>query len=197
MGWKIDNFIEHSKIVFISNADIKNITGKYSLINNIKKYDFTKFGNKKITDVLKLVKLDENILLHKNYTDSEKKRLNLAFYLLNKSKVFVFDHFFKKLNKNEIKYFIRLFRELIYRKRISIVCLEDDLNIICEYAKGFYLFYNGDYHFVDNFYDESIYKYVKMPYTIKCIKFLENKGHVVDHEITFDETLKAIYRSVV
>ena len=195
MGWKIDNFINHNKIVFISNVNIKNITGSYSFINNIKKYDFTKFGNETI-EIFKLVKLDDNILLHKYYTDSEKKKLNLAYYLLNKSKILVFDHFFNKLSTSEVKYFIRLFRELIYRKRVSIVCLEDDLNIICEYAKGFYLFYNDEYCFVDDFYDDGIYKYVKMPDTIKCIKYFESKGHVVDHEITFDEVLKAIYRSV-
>ena len=196
MGWKIDNFINHNKIVFISNVNIKNITGSYSFINDIRKYDFTKFGNKTI-EVFKLVKLDENILLHKHYTDSEKKKLNLAYYLLKRSKVLVFDHFFNKMNKNEVKYFIRFFRELIYRKRVSIVCLEDDLNIICEYAKSFYLFYDNKYHLIDNFYDDNIYKYVKMPYTIKCIKYFESKGHVVDHEFTFDEVLKAIYRSVV
>lgn len=197
MEWKINDFIDDGKIVFVSNAIIQNIGGKYSFVSNLKKYDFNNYTGDRLIEVLKLVKLDENVLNHRHYTDIEKKKLNLAYYLLKRSKVLVFDHFFNKMNKNEVKYFIRFFRELIYRKRIYIVCLEDNLNIICEYAKSFYLFYDDNYHLIDNFYDDNIYKYVKMPYTVKCIKLLESKGHVVDHEFTFDEVLKAIYRSVV
>ena len=28
------------------------------------------------------------------------------------------------------------------------------------------------------------------------MKFFESKGHVIDHDVTFNETLKAIYRGV-
>ena len=35
-----------------------------------------------------------------------------------------------------------------------------------------------------------------MPCSVELVKYLESKGHDVDHDFTFLETLKAIYRGV-
>ena len=55
---------------------------------------------------------------------------------------------------------------------------------------------NGKYKLITDFYDDEIYQYVEMPYTVELVKFFETKGHVIDHDVTFNETLKAIYRGV-
>ena len=55
---------------------------------------------------------------------------------------------------------------------------------------------NEHYKIINNFYNDELYKYVKMPKTVSLIKYLESNGHKIDHEVTFNETLKAIYRGV-
>ena len=186
-----------NNMVFVANSSSNNIKGNYSLVNVYKKYSFDGFSSKKIYELFRFLSLDESILNHKSYTLSEKKRLNLAYFLLTKKKVLVLDHFFLNMNQNEIKKYMRIFRELIYRAKIKFLFLEDDMNIIAEYSKSFYLFYDKQFHLIYDYYDDRIYKYVEMPYTVSCIKYFNKMGHDVDREITFDETLKAIYRSVV
>ena len=97
----------------------------------------------------------------------------------------------------EKDYFRRLLRNLIYKQKIKIILIENDMNFICETVKEFYLFTkNEKCKLITDFYNEEIYKYVPMPYTVEIIKYLEECGYEIDHEITFNETLKAIYRGV-
>ena len=85
----------------------------------------------------------------------------------------------------------------MYKKGISIILIENDMNFVCETVSKFYLFTkNGKYKLITDFYDDEIYQYVEMPYTVELVKFFESKGHVIDHDVTFNETLKAIYRGV-
>ncbi|MBR1817348.1 MAG: hypothetical protein IJ772_00710, partial [Bacilli bacterium] len=97
----------------------------------------------------------------------------------------------------EVQYFKRLFRNLLYKKGVFIVLIENDMNFICETVKKMYLFTkSGKFQLIDDFYDDKIYEYVEMPYTVELVKYLESKGHHIDHDVTFLETLKSIYRGV-
>ena len=79
----------------------------------------------------------------------------------------------------------------------DIILLEDDMNVICEMVKQFYYMEDKSHcKLVTDFYDEEIYSHVSMPDTVELVKYFESCGHQVDHEITFNETLKAIYRGV-
>ncbi len=150
------------------------------------------FSDLKIKQVLEMVKLGRNC-----YTKLEKQKLKLAYILLHLPKVIVLEYFFSDLIFSEKEYFKRLFRNLIYKKNISIILIENDMNFIVETVKKIYLFNDkGKSSCLDDFYDDSIYKYVEMPYTVELIKYLESKGHSIDHDYTFLETLKAIYRGV-
>lgn len=153
----------------------------------------------KIEQALQLVKLKSSL----NYvgllklTNSEIKKVQLAHVLLLSSNVIVCEHFFADLIYEEREYFKRFFRNLLYKKKIAIILIENDMNFVCETVKSFYLFFKGEkYKLINDFYDDEIYKYVEMPNTVSLIKYLESKGHVIDHEITFNETLKAIYRGI-
>lgn len=159
----------------------------------------TKQSSEKIIQALQLVKLKSslnNVSLC-FLTNQEIKKVELAKVLLLQSKVIICEHFFKDLTFGEKEYFKRLFRNLMYKKNKSVILIENDMNFVVETVKSCYLFTNdGKYKYIDDFYEEKIYDYVSMPYTVELVKFLEKKGHQIDHDITFNETLKAIYRGV-
>lgn len=154
------------------------------------------FSGEKISQVLEMVKLEKDLDVF-HLTTLEIQKLQLAKTLLHLPKMIVLEYFFDNLIYSEREYFKRLFRNLIYKKKVSIVLIEKDMNFIVETVKKIYLFEDGfKWRRIDDFYDESIYSYVEMPYTVELVKYLESKGHVVDHDFTFLETLKAIYRGV-
>lgn len=167
----------------------KNITTKEYL----KSFQHKEY---KIDLVLKMVMLEDKLkLIH--LTDVESRKLELARVLLDNPHTLVLDEFFKGMIDKEITYFIRFLRNLINKKNKKIILITDDMNIVSAYFKHFYLFTKGEnYIYIDNMFDDVIYKYVRMPYTVELVKYLEKKGHTIDHDITFNETLKAIYRGV-
>ena len=144
----------------------------------------TRASSDKIIKLFKLVKLKESILTEslKYLTPLELKKVYLAEVLLLKSKIIICEYFFRDMINEEKDYFRRLLRNLIYKQKVKIILIENDMNFICET--------------VTDFYNEEIYKYVPMPHTVEIIKYLEECGYEIDHEITFNETLKAIYRGV-
>ncbi len=197
MAKRVVDFLKNDDIVFVSNAQRSLFKGSFFFVSDRKEYSFEGVKQSKTEILFRALKLDKNILTYHKYTSSEKKRLNLAYALLSDKKIIVLDHFFRSFTRREIIYYMRFLREIVYRKKARFILLEDDMNIIVEYSKKFYLFYNNEFHLFDNYYDDIIYEYLEMPETIKCIKYIEKMGHKIDHEVTFDETLKAIYRSVV
>jgi len=159
----------------------------------------TNQSEEKILKSLQLVKLKSSLshVSISSLTRSEAKRLQLAELLLIHSKVFVLEHFFEGLIYSEREYFKRFFRNLMNKQGISMILLENDMNFVSETVKQFYLFTTKEkYQLVTDFYDDEIYKYVDMPFTVELVKYFESKGHFVDHDVTFNETLKAIYRGV-
>lgn len=159
----------------------------------------TRASSDKIIKLFKLVKLKESILTEslKYLTPLELKKVYLAEVLLLKSKIIICEYFFRDMINEEKDYFRRLLRNLIYKQKIKIILIENDMNFICETVKEFYLFTkNEKCKLITDFYNEEIYKYVPMPHTVEIIKYLEECGYEIEHEITFNETLKAIYRGV-
>ena len=159
----------------------------------------TKQNYERILKALSLVKLKSSLcdvsICH--LTKSETKRLQLAEVVLLQSKIIVCDHFFEGLIYGEKEYFKRFFRNLQNKQGIAIILIEDDMNFICETVKQFYLFTSKEkYKLITDFYEDEIYQYVAIPYTVELVKYFEEMGHIVDHDITFNETLKAIYRGV-
>ena len=157
------------------------------------------FSEHKIEQALQLVKLKPSLysVAMSSLTKVETKKVELALALLWQARVIVCEHFFDELLYGEQEYFKRFFRNLLYKKNIKIILIESNMNFVCETVKGFYLFTkNGKSKYIDDFFDDEIYKYVDMPFTVELIKYFESCGHKVDHDVTFNEALKAIYRGV-
>lgn len=153
----------------------------------------------KIRQALSFVKLDSEVLkcFLNELTIVEAQKVQLASLFLMQSQILVVEHFFCHLIYGEQQYFKKLFRNLTQKKKKSIILIEDDMNFICEFVKKVILFTKGECSKeIDNFYAEELYKYVEKPKTVELVQYLEQKGHQIDHEITFNETLKAIYRGV-
>ena len=175
----------------------RKFTDKISVLDYLKSK--VKASDTKIMQALQLVKLKSSLhtVFLNQLTHSELKKMQLALVLLLSSKVIICEYFFEDLIYSEKEYFKRFFRNLMYKKGISIILIENDMNFVCETVSKFYLFTkNGKYKLITEFYDDEIYQYVEMPYTVELVKFFESKGHVIDHDVTFNETLKAIYRGV-
>ena len=175
----------------------RKFTDKISVSDYLKSK--VKASDTKIMQALQLVKLKSSLhtVFLNQLTHSELKKMQLALVLLLSSKVIICEYFFEDLIYSEKEYFKRFFRNLMYKKGISIILIENDMNFVCETVSKFYLFTkNGKYKLITDFYDDEIYQYVEMPYTVELVKFFESKGHVIDHDVTFNETLKSIYRGV-
>lgn len=191
---KIKGVVNNSSSGYVLD---RKFTDKISVIDYLKSK--VEASDTKIIQALQLVKLKSSLhtTLLAHLTKAELKKVQLAEVLLVASKVIICEYFFEDLIYSEKEYFKRFFRNLMYKKGISIIFIENDMNFVCETVQRFYLFTTkGKYKLITDFYDDEIYKYVKMPHTVEVIKYFEKCGHQVDHEITFAETLKAIYRSV-
>lgn len=175
----------------------RKFTDKISVLDYLKSK--VKASDTKIMQALQLVKLKSSLhtVFLNQLTHSELKKMQLALVLLLSSKVIICEYFFEDLIYSEKEYFKRFFRNLMYKKGISIILIENDMNFVCETVSKFYLFTkNGKYKLITDFYDDEIYQYVEMPFTVELVKFFESNGHMIDHDVTFNETLKAIYRGV-
>lgn len=179
---------------FVKDTRIEENT---SVLEYIKKR--TPKKEEKIIKSFYLVKLKQSLINIpiKNLTNSEQKRVQLAILLLLEPKIMILEHFFEDLIYSEKEYFKRLLRNLMHKQNIGIILIEDDMNFVCETVKECFLFTGKErYIKVTDFYNEEIYKYVKMPYTVELIKYFEKCNHKIDHDITFNETLKSIFRGV-
>lgn len=191
---KLDNYTTTASVGYVLNRFFKK---KCSVMEFLQ--ESGNFSEKKCEQALQLVKLKTSLytVSMSSLTRVETKKVMLSLALLWQSEVLVCEYFFEELTYGEREYFKRFFRNLMYKKDIKIILIENDMNFVCETVKGFYLFTKkGKAKYITDFFDEEIYKYVEMPFTVELLKYFESCGHKVDHEITFNETLKAIYRGV-
>ena len=194
--------IEKGKIKVLVNPS-KNLFKNYNIISDkvfkdeISVRDFLDFSNK-YQKALKMVLLDDEILDVKLCCLSRRDRIKvrLAFYLLKGYKELIIKDMFTKLIYSEQQYFKRLLRNLVNKQDMGIILIESDMDFLCEFVKEVIIYDGKNYKVIDDFYDDELYKYVMMPKSVELIKYLESCGHKIDHEITFNETLKAIYRGV-
>ena len=209
MAIKMSRFAR-DKLTMIVNFPVK-LNGKNSKITsyvldkkinvNEDVFEFLgeEYSDKKKIKALNLVKLKSSLFNIKvsSLTKLEMKKVCLAKAFLSNSKVIILEYFFEELIYSEREYFKRLFNNLINKENKQIIVITNDMDIVCESVRDFYLFTEGEnFRLIDNFYDNSIYKYVKMPKTVSLVRELENKGIRLLHDYTFNEVLKGIYRGV-
>lgn len=210
MEWKVKDFVKKNAFVFLVNFTKDNFALEKedeaiwderinsSLSVNDYLISTCSFQEEKINQAFSVVRLQKTLkdVSVSLLTSLEQKKLKLMIGFLKGKRHFVLEHFFDDMIYQEKEIFKRMFRMLVSKKNFTFVFLENDLTTVCESAKGFYLCKGKTYQWITDFYDSSIYQFVPMPETVKLIKYFESCGHKVDHEITFSETLKAIYRGV-
>ena len=118
----------------------RKFTDKISVLDYLKSK--VKASDTKIMQALQLVKLKSSLhtVFLNQLTHSELKKMQLALVLLLSSKVIICEYFFEDLIYSEKEYFKRFFRNLMYKKGISIIFIENDMNFVCETVSKFYLF---------------------------------------------------------
>ena len=212
MEVKLKDFIEPGKIVALVNfrGSFQKLKNNHKIsyivddlfLQNISVYKYLEkrlgqFSKEKFEDACRMALLDSSILEQNvsklSYTESKKLRFVEA--LLLNSETFFFVHFENgNLFKNR-SYYQKLFLKLIkYGK--CIILVTDDLSFLMGLVSSFYLFDDTGCRIVSDFYEDTIYKFVPMPFVISYVKYLEQQGLKIEHYLEPKEFLKAIYRRV-
>ena len=200
MEIRLKDFIQPGKIVTFVNFSgsfrhFKNTKKVFHQNISVQKYFEKKLGTfsqEKFVDACRMVLLDPEII-HGNVSKlsyTEAKKLRFVEALLFHAETILFVNTFKIRS-----YYQKLFSKLTkYGK--CILLISDDISFLMNFVSDFILFEPNQYQLLHDFYDERIYKYVKMPEVISYIKYLETKGIRLEHYLETKEVLKAIYRSV-
>lgn len=154
-------------------------------------------SEKRLEDACKMALLSPSILSRnmKDLSFTEIKKVRLVEGLLNNSESFVFVHFERGFYEKARKYYQKLFQKMIkYGK--SILLITEDVSFLFPLVSRFVFFTEVGYEWVDDFYLEKIYQYVKKPPIISYITYLNQRGIDMEHYLEFNELLKGIYRSV-
>ncbi len=173
-------------IVGIINNDYKNIDFGDKQIKDI--------ITKKVSESLKMVKLDENIL-DKSFSDlsiSNKNKVILASKLHDKE-IVLYD-FSLGLTKKDREYFKRLFKKIsTYNRRIFLV--DKNTELFLNLVDRIYIIVDGivKYDTMDIF-DKVLGLYCDLPKIVEFANKCEKMGIRLDHYTELDELLKAIYR---
>lgn len=212
MEIRLKDFIQPGKIV-----TFVNFSGSFRHFKNTKKVAYVidevfhqnisvqkyfekklgTFSQEKFVDACRMVLLDPEII-HGNVSKlsyTEAKKLRFVEALLFHAETILFVNFEQGFTFKSRSYYQKLFSKLTkYGK--CILLISDDISFLMNFVSDFILFEPNQYQLLHDFYDERIYKYVKMPEVISYIKYLETKGIRLEHYLETKEVLKAIYRSV-
>ena len=125
---KIKGVVNNSSSGYVLD---RKFTDKISVIDYLKSK--VEASDTKIIQALQLVKLKSSLhtTLLAHLTKAELKKVQLAEVLLVASKVIICEYFFEDLIYSEKEYFKRFFRNLMYKKGISIIFIENDMNFVC------------------------------------------------------------------
>lgn len=166
------------------------------VINYFKK-NVPSYSSKKFLDACKMVLLDAQVLDYnlRDLSRTEIKKLRFVEALLSQSKTLVFENFERGFYGKDRAYYQKLLLKLTkYGK--SIVFVTNDISFLFGFVKRFVLFTDSGHEWIDDFYNERVYRYVYQPKIISYVNYLNQKNISMDHYIEPKEVLKAIYRDV-
>lgn len=212
MEIKLKDFIKTGEIVsFVhfsgsfrklkNNANISYVLDipyrQNMLVHNYLKKNIPSFQAQRFYDACKMVLLDFSVF-HKNLKDlsyTEMKKLRFVEALMYHSETIVFENFFRSFYGRDINYYRKLILKMTkYGK--SILFITDEITDLFGLVKQFVLFSENKYEWIDDFYDERIYRYVAKPKIVSYVQYLNQRNISMEPYIEPKEVLKAIYRSV-
>ncbi len=183
---------------------VKELVLKYNVVGIISNYESTfKFDGlvkdlkiNNLENALKMVNLDNSILDKKmsGLSLNELWKLELASKLNNN--IIVVGNLSKFLNYKDILYFQKLFIKLVeYNKKIVII--DNDVKVFFNLVKKIIVLENNKIAYItDNFYDDNLYKYTRMPKIIEFIKYVNSEDDILNETLDIYELIKDIYRRV-
>jgi len=185
--------------------EIKKIIKDFGIIGVVSKYQDTLDNDLLVKDLklkndnkaLVMVGLDDKILDKKikELSFSEKFKLDLATKL--DKDIIIIGNLSKSLIYKEQDYIKKLLIKLSNNYNKKIVVIDEDISVFFNLTKKIYVMKNKEVIYdTDNYFDDNLYKYCKMPKIVEFIKYVNKSNKRVDENIEIYELLKDIYRRI-
>ena len=182
--------------------EIKDMLKKFGIIGIVSSYNsnlkndmVSNLEIKNINNALKMVGLTDECLntLTSDLTLSEKFKIDLATKL--DKDIIIIGNLSKSLLYKDIEYIKKLLIKLNNEYNKKIVVIDEDINVFINLVKCIYVIKNKDIIYsTNNFYDDELYKYVKMPKIIEFIKYVKEKNYEINEHLDIHELIKDIFR---
>lgn len=184
---------------------MKDIIKNYGIIGVISNYKSTLKISGRVTDLeikdinsaLKIVGLGENILDKElsSLTISELWKVDLATKLDNN--IIIIGNMSDLLIYKDREYMKKLFMKLNNDYKKNIIIIDDNIDSFINVTKRVFVIKNKDVIYeTSSFYDDELYKYVKMPKLIEFIKYVNKDKKILENHLDIYELIKDIYRVV-
>lgn len=185
--------------------EIRKLLNESGILGVISTYQskltkFKTFSDLNIPNVekaLKIVRLNESIL-NKKYEDltiSELWKIELITKI--REKVIIVGNLSLSLNNQDIEYMQKLFKKLNRDFHKQIIIIDNDVKVFFNLAKTIMVIRNHEIVYKTNdFYDDNLYKYAKIPKIIEFVKFVNQDKKRINKTTDIHELIKDIYRSV-
>lgn len=185
--------------------ELKSLTKVKDIVGVIGKYKID-FGNKKTVESLNIKNIEKALIMVKlpnniinkdisDLTDQEKWKLDLARKLHDD--VIIVGNLSLSLNKKEITYMKKLLLKLKNDYHKKIVIIDNKVDVFFDLVTHIFVIKNNNILYsTDNFFDNTLYKFVKMPDIIRFIKIVNKDKNILKENTDIYELIKDIYRSV-
>ena len=185
--------------------EIKEYLNKYGLIGVISDYEISLDKNKLVKDLdiknrdkaFKMVNLDNSILDKEIKERSLDNLLKIDLLTKIDKEIIIVGNLSKCLNKKDLEYLKKLFLKLVNNYHKKIVVIDNDVNAFFDLVKIVLVLKDKQIVYeTNNFYDDKLYQYCKMPKIVEFIKYINRDNKRLEEVTDIYELIKDIYRSV-
>lgn len=182
--------------------ELKELLNTYEIIGIVSNYQsslpdilVSNLNIKNMNKALLMVGLDESILSKKvsELTLSELFKVDLLTKL--DKDIIIIGNLSKNLIYKDIEFINKLLLKLNNEYNKKIVIIDEDIKVFMNLVKYIYVMKNKQIIYsTNNFFDDELYKYVKMPKIIEFIKYVNKDEKRVDETLEIYELIKDIFR---
>ncbi len=197
---KVGYLFQNTKSMFFKKTVYAELKASASIHN----YRLNQL-DKRIKDVLKIVKLDELVLEKKPLTlsNNEAKKVALASILMYNPKIIILDEPTSGLDNKTVEEFKKLFKMLKNRYKKTIIVVSHDMDFIHSLVDEVYVLNKGEIVLQGNKYDvfkntRGLKKLGLLPPRIMLFSdtVLLKKGIKLGYREEINDLIKDIYRNV-
>lgn len=179
----------------VKNNEIVGIVSNYG--NTLKDVLVRELEIKNVSKALKMVGLDNTYLDKKvsELTLSESFKIDLATKI--DKDIIIIGGLSKSLLYKDIEYIKKLLLKLNNDYHKKIVVIDEDVNVFINLVSHIYVMKDKKIMYgTKDFYDDELYKYVKMPKIIEFIKYVNKNNIKLEKHLDIHELIKDIYRRI-